>query len=470
MTDPTRYPISRATGSKPEEMLDELQEPSHPTPRPLQRLRHLPSRVRHASRWRLPLLAAYLWRRLMVRTTVIAVAGSVGKTTAKECLAAVLSDWARTLKTRNNENDAHGVPRTLLAIRPWHRFAVVEVGVGGPGDMKRLARMVRPDIAIVLSVANTHTNNFRTLEATAAEKAQLLTFLTRRGTAILNADDERVRSMAAGCRGSVLLFGQSAECDFRAEEIASRWPERLSFSVRHQDGVTPVRTLLVGTHWVGSVLAGLAAGAACGIPVAAFAERIAKVPPFAARMQPVVLPSGAVVVRDEENGSEDTLNAMLKVLRESRAGRRILVLSDISDSGAKQRKRQRELGRIAGELADVAVFVSPHGGHARRAALEAGIDPSSCHHIPDLARAAEFLKCELRDGDLVFVKGRATDHLSRVVFAQYGSIGCWTTSCRIHRICDVCNLLQPGFDLDQALSARAAVAPRLDCEPVRARR
>jgi UDP-N-acetylmuramyl pentapeptide synthase len=138
---------------------------------------------------------------------------------------------------------------------------------------------------------------------------------------------------------------------------------------------------------------------------------------------------------------------MLKVLGNPR-GRRIL-LSATSRLGAKQRKRRRARPH-SGELADVAVFTSPHGGHALRAALEAGMDRSSCHHIPDLARAAEFLKCELREGDLVFVKGRATDHLSRVVFAQYGSIGCWTTSCRIHRICDVCNLLQPGFDLDRA--------------------
>lgn len=396
---------------------------------------------------------ALAWRRLMFRTTVIAISGSVGKTTAKECLAAVLSSRARTHKTRNNENDIHGVPRTLLAMRPWHRFAVIEIGVGAPGDMKRLARMARPDIAILLRVARTHTNNFRTLEATAKEKAQLLDHLSRRGTAVLNADDEHVRGMAGKCRGKVVFYGHAPSCDFMVEDVASSWPGRLSFKVRSEGAVTPVRTLLVGTHWVSSVAAALAASAACGIPVTTSAQRIAAVPPFAARMQPVVLPSGAVVVRDEETGSPDTLNAMLKVLGESRAQRRILVITDISDSKAKQKKRQRDLGRAAAGLADVAVFVNDHGRHAVRSALEAGMDPANCHHIPDLAEAAEFLKSELRNGDLVFVKGRATDHLSRIVFAQFGSIGCWTTSCRIHRICDVCHLLKPGFDLHQALSS-----------------
>jgi len=399
---------------------------------------------------------AYLWRRLMFRTTVIAISGSVGKTTAKECLAAVLSSRARTHKTRNNENDAHGVPRTLLAMRPWHRFAVIEIGVGAPGDMKRLARMARPDIAILLSVARTHTNHFRTLEATAKEKAQLLDHLSRRGTAILNADDERVRGMAGTRRGKVVLFGRDPGCDFTVEDIVSSWPGRLSFTVRSGDSTIPVHTLLVGTHWVNSVAAALAASAACGIPVDSSVRALERVPPFTARMQPVLLPSGAVVVRDEETGSPDTLNAMLKVMQESRALRRILVISDLSDSRVRQKKRQQYLGSVAAELADVAVFVSDHGHHAVRRALEAGMDPSNCHHIPDLAKVADFLKSELGDGDLVFVKGRTTDHLSRVVFAQYGSIGCWTTSCRIHRVCDICDLLRPGFDLGQALSTASS--------------
>lgn len=399
---------------------------------------------------------AYLWRRLMFRTTVIAISGSVGKTTAKECLAAVLSSRARTHRTRNNENDAHGVPRTLLAMRPWHRFAVIEIGVGAPGDMKRLARMVRPDIAVLLSVARTHTNNFRTLEVTAREKAQLLDHLSRRGTAILNADDERVRVMAGTPRGKVVLFGRDPGCDFTIEDTVSSWPERLSFKVGSENATIPVHTQLVGTHWVSSVAAALAASAACGIPLESSARELERVPPFTARMQPVALPSGAVVVRDEETGSPDTFDAMLKVLRESRARRRILVISDLSDSRDRQKKRQGYLGSVAAELADVAVFVSDHGRHAVRKALEAGMAPSNCHHIPDLAKASDFLKSELSDGDLVFVKGRTTDHLSRLVFAQYGSIGCWTTTCRIHRVCDVCDLLEPGFDLGQVLPATAS--------------
>ena len=387
----------------------------------------------------------------MVRTTVIAVTGSVGKTTCKDALAAVFSAVAATHKTVNNQNDETGVPRTLLAIRPWHRFAVIEVGTGGPGQIERSARLVKPDVAIVLSVARTHTNKFATLNDTAEEKAQLLRYLSRRGTAILNADDVHVRPMAQRCRARVLLFGQAPDGDVVAERVESRWPDRLTFLVRAAGQQVDVRTRLVGTHWLSSVLAAIAASRVCGVPLDVVVKAVESVAPVAGRMQPIALPNGAIMVRDEENGSPDTLSAMVKVMREAKTARRVLVMSDVSDSKANPRRRQRDFGQLAAELTGLAVFVGDHGHHAARAAAQAGMDPAACHVIPNLKSAAEFLKKQLRPGDLVFLKGRATDHLSRILFAQFGSIGCWTETCRIHRICDLCTKLQPAFDLSVAL-------------------
>ena len=404
-------------------------------------------------------LLAYAWRRLMVRTTVIAITGSVGKTTCKDSLATVLSTAGATHKTLNNQNDETGVPRTLLAIRPWHRFAVVEVGTGTPGQIKRLARMVKPDVAIVLSVARTHTNKFATLEDTAEEKSQLLSYVSRRGTAILNADDVRVRRMAQRCRGRVLLYGQTPDSDFVAERIESHWPGRLTFSLRSADGRADVRTQLVGTHWLSSVLAALAAARVCGVPLDVSASAVGRVAPVAGRMQPIRLPNGATVVRDEENGSPDTFSAMVKVMREAQATRCVLVMSDLSDSKANPRRRQRDFGKLAAELTQLAVFVGDHGHHAARAAAQAGMDQTACRVIPNLQLAAAFLKRELREGDLVFLKGRATDHLSRILFAQFGPIGCWTETCRIHRICDLCTRLQPAFDLNDTMIAATSSIP-----------
>ena len=126
------------------------------TRRPPRALRRAQGGWRHVARVAL----AWVWRRLMFRTTVVAITGSVGKTTAKECLAAVLAARGPTLKTLDNQNDGPGVPRTLLRLRPWHRFAVIEVGTATPGLVRRSARLVGPHVAIVLNVAHTHTDAY----------------------------------------------------------------------------------------------------------------------------------------------------------------------------------------------------------------------------------------------------------------------------------------------------------------------
>lgn len=417
----------------------------------------LPKQARTAYRrirsWA-PVVAAFVWRRLMLRTTVIAITGSVGKSTTKECLAAILSEHGRTLRTRDNQNDAIGVPRTLLRLRPWHRYAVIEAGTQAPGMIRRFARLVKPHVAIVVSVARTHTNAFPTLEETAAEKASLLDHLARGGSAILNGDDPRVRAMAERVRANrrVVIVGSTGACDVTAESVRAAWPDRLAFTAVGEFGALPVQTQLVGAHWIGAALTSLAAAQACGVPLPVAAARLADVSPFAGRMQPVTLPSGAVVIRDEENGSQDTLEAMVEVMRSARAERKVLVFSDLTDVKHNARKRLRDVGKIAAELAGLAVFVGEHAHHGVRGAIAAGMDPAGCHDVIGLERAAALLSRELRSGDLVFVKGRATDHLSRLVFAQFGSIGCWTTSCRRRPLCDVCDQLRPGFDLRRALA------------------
>lgn len=434
-------------------------ELSRPFFRPLALVRH---RLRRAL-VRLEWLALWVWRRLMIRTTVIAVTGSVGKTTARTALTAILEQRGiaphHTLSTYANENDEFGVPRTLRRLRPWHRYAVIEIGTGRPGTIRRLGRIVGPDVALILSVARTHTNVFRDLEATAREKGSLLDCLTRRGTAVLNADDPRVAAMTVPAGRRTVWFGTGAAAEVRADQVEAAWPARLSFTVRADGEDTRVATRLVGAHWVPSLLGALSAARACGVPVSTAAAPLADVAPFASRMQPVMLPSGAVVIRDEFNGSPDTLDAMLAVMRDARAERTVLVFSDVSDSRQKPKQRLRRLGAQVAGLADLAVFVGGHAHHAVHGAVSAGMSAAACHDVVSLEDAAALLKRELRAGDLVFVKGRATDHLSRIVFAQLGEIGCWRLQCTVRRPCEFCHRLQPAFDLGAALTAPVPAQP-----------
>jgi UDP-N-acetylmuramoyl-tripeptide--D-alanyl-D-alanine ligase len=270
--------------------------------------------------------------------------------------------------------------------------------------------------------------------------------------AVLNFDDDRVRRMAEGRTLRARFFGSTSACQYRAEAAVSRWPERLSFELVVDGQRVDVRTRLVGTHWVNSVLGALAVASVCGIELEEAARSVSRVPPFAGRMQPVRLPNGAMMLRDEENGSPDTLQAMIEVLRDARAMRRGLVFSDQSDTKQNPRKRMRSIGKQAAELCDFAVFVGEHAHHAVRAATAAGMDASSCAPHASLADAAQWLRDFARPGDLVFLKGRGTDHLSRILFAQFGNIGCWKPHCKITRLCDYCGQLKPDFDAEKALA------------------
>jgi UDP-N-acetylmuramoyl-tripeptide--D-alanyl-D-alanine ligase len=411
------------------------------------RLRQLRGRLR------VPVLSAcaWLWRRLMWRTRVVAITGSVGKTTGRECLAAILAGHGPTLATRHNRNDETGVPRTLLRLRPWHRFAVIEVGTARPGQLRPLARLVRPDVAIVLAVAPTHTDAFRTLEATAAEKGELPAAVPPRGLVILNGEDEHVRRMAERCRARVETFGRSAACDLWAEDVSSRWPARLALRVRGAGEPQRIQTQLIGEHWVNGILAAVLAARALGVAPAAAAAALARVEPFAARMQPVRLPNGAVVIRDENNSSPESWRAALAVLREASARRRVLIGSDFSDVRKKNRVRYQLLADLAAESADAALFVGEYASAAVKRAIARGMDPEQVDGVLDARTAAERLATLLRPGDVALLKGRGTYHLSRVLFAQLGQIGCWKTSCRRRIVCDVCPELRPAFDLDAAL-------------------
>jgi UDP-N-acetylmuramoyl-tripeptide--D-alanyl-D-alanine ligase len=386
---------------------------------------------------------AFLWRRALVRTTFVAVTGTHGKTTAKELLATVLGSWRPTFRSAHNENTGLPLTLNLLRVRPWHRFAVIEIGVGAPGEMRRLARLVRPDVALVLTVLRAHIKVFGDRDSHAAEKTVLLEELRPGGLAVLNADDPRVARMAASVRGRALLFGTSPGLDVWADAAVSRWPGRLELEIHTRDGEScHVRTRLVGTHWRAAATAVLAAARALGLPLREAAAALATAGPFLSRMQPMLLPNGAIVLRDDYDGSFDTFEAALRVLAEARAARRVAVISDVSDYGSTmRRKRLAHLGREAARAAEVVVFVGEAAAHGRRGALAAGLAPENVYAFTGLRQATEFLRGSLRQGDLVLLKGRISDHVSRLFFTQLGSIRCWKAHCEKVIACDVCSEL-----------------------------
>jgi len=392
-------------------------------------------------KYRLTVLAAFCWRRLLFRTRFIAITGSVGKTTTKDLLSSLFHDMpARTLATRRSSNGVKHIARDILRARPWHRFVVLEAGTDQPGWIRRSSWLIGPDVAVILSVARTHTNNFPTLDDTAAEKAALLSGLRRNGVAILNLDDPRVAAMAVHCRARVVRFGCSLEADVLATSVSGQWPDRLSLTITANGETEKLSTQLVGTHWTPAVLGAVSAALECGMTLRQAAQLIPRVPPTAGRMQPCVLPSGAVVLRDDFNGSLDTFIAAFEALKSARAMRKILVITTVGDSPESWDHRIMRIAAEAAEVVDLLILVGKNKDtkRARKAALAQGLSPEGVHEFDDLRQLASFLKSTLRLGDLMLLRGRTTDHITRVYHAQFREVSCWKTHCSERNLCDHC--------------------------------
>lgn len=363
-----------------------------------------------------------------------------------------LATQGKTIKTRFNECGEVGISRTLIGIRPWHKFAVVEVGTDKPGIMAKMAQLIQPDVVLILEVAATHQNSFKNLDSTAKEKADLLTGLKQKGIAILNADDERVAAMSPTRPARTIYFGTDLRADYIASNARAGWPERLSIDLQHGDETVRVQTQLVGEHWAKSVTAALTVASTCGVSLTKAASAIGKVTPFSSRMQPVETPKGITFIRDESHGSEGSFDAMFEELKKSKATRKGLVIADHTDSKKSPKKRFTKMGKLAAEHCDFVVFFGDHSHHGHNAAVAAGMDPLRCPAIFGVEQVAQWLSSETKKGDLVFVKGRMTDHLARLVFSQVGNISCWKNSCPLRYACDICEQLKPSFNLDELIA------------------
>jgi UDP-N-acetylmuramoyl-tripeptide--D-alanyl-D-alanine ligase len=381
-------------------------------------------------------IGAILWRTLLIRTTFIAITGSFGKTTAKDCLGAMLCLTDPTLTTHSSDNGWRGICQTILRARPWHRYVVIEVGAT---VRYALSILVRPDIAVMLSLDSVR------------DKTWIRRALGRRGTAVANGDDTNVRIIADLLRCRIVTFGMGVECEVRGWGALAHWPHPLALHVSTPKECRLLYTRLVGDHWVPAVLGAVAAAHTCGIGLDQASKALKEVYPVPSSLQPAPLPSGAVMLRDETNGSLRSFEAALSAVRQATARRKVLVISDCSDFPASPDDRQRYYAQRAAEIFDAVVFIGEWSHLGIKHVLLAGMDPDHVHGFVSLEAVSQFLRHDLRDGDLVLLRGRATDHLSRIYHAQFGPIECWKQSCTRSYICDTCSELGAAVTIEPSI-------------------
>lgn len=422
-------------------------------PMPQQRTGPRPAWV-NALQWAYWNVAALHRRTLAARTRVVAITGSLGKsTTARALVTALGCRAARQL----DFNSRRMVARNLFGIRPGDRHRVIEIGIDGPDQMTAYAALVRPDIVVVTSIASEHHRTFVTLENTREEKAHLVRALTGSGIAVLNGDDPNVRWMATQTKARVVFFGNGAENDVRAEDIRRDGEGRIVFTlvlagVRHE-----LHSRLLGRHQITALLAAAAVASLEGIPAARFIPALERMEPEFQRLSITKLDGGITLLRDEFKSTHETIYAALATLGEIPAKRRIAVLGEISEPPGTQGPLYREIGRQLTRSADLAL----HVGHMRNR-MNAGCADGSWPRDTlfdagtSVRRATDYLRARLQPGDLVLLKGRDNQKLERIALALQGR----TVTCDIPR-CDIRGILCADCP---RLSAPVLVQPEYQSE------
>jgi UDP-N-acetylmuramoyl-tripeptide--D-alanyl-D-alanine ligase len=374
------------------------------------------------------------WRANMP-VVAVAITGSVGKTTTKETIANVLAQRYSTLRSEGNLNNEIGLPLTLLRLNTQHQRVVLEMGMYALGEITRLCELARPRIGVVTIVGPVHLERLGTIERITQAKAELVQALPAAadgGTAILNADDPRVRSMAGLTRARVYTYGLNPASDLWADEISSEGLEGIRFRVHRGRDSLHLHLPMLGRHSVHTALRGAAVGLVEGL---SWTEIIAGLQQVRGQLRLMVVPGlrDTTLIDDTYNASPESMLAALNLLedlihqagRKSRPGQRsVAVLGDMYELGTFEEEGHRLVGGRAAEVLNPGPPGSVHGklvtvgGLARWIAAEAlssGMPAADVYAAETNADAVAILQGLIQPGDVILVKGSRAAAMESIV-------------------------------------------------------
>ena len=323
----------------------------------------------------------------------VGVTGSVGKTTAKEMIGAVLSERFRTLRTEKNYNNELGVPLTLFRLRDGHQAAVVEMGISGFGEMTRLTEMVKPDIAVFTLIGDAHLEFLHDRSGVLRAKGEIISGMPESGVVIANGDDETMRGHDFGRR--TVRFGLGADCDVRAEDICSDGIAGMRCVILSGNRRIPVHIPAFGRHLVHAALMGAAVGMELGLTDEEIIRGIAGYETVGSRGR--VIDTGVITILDDcYNANPTSAAAALDSLADLQ-GRHVAILGDMLELGENGPALHRAVGEKAA-CADLVLACGPLSRHLADGAGEKGI------WFPDTASLIEALPVHIARGDSVLVK------------------------------------------------------------------
>ena len=380
---------------------------------------------------------------------IIAVTGSVGKTSVRNAIAMVLSAKYTVGTTIKNYNNEFGVPLSILgeespgrSIFGWLRILlripsnvpqvyVLEYGVDHPGDMEHLCNIAQPEISVMTRISPVHAEHFRSVEALAEEKAQLLAHTKKTGLTILNEDDKRVMGLSGHAVAPIQTYGYGDGADVQATDYRVETREDFSFepgeqfskvrlSIQATNGQMVVEmNNVLGRGSASSILPAVAVAQHLGLTQEQILSKIGDVEFEPGRMNPIPGIKGSLLIDSSYNAAPASMAVALDVLSEFHpveGARRIAVLGHMAELGQYTEQEHRMLGMRAAEVGvDLLVCVGQMTQDTHEGAIEAGIPEDHTQHFDDAIEAGRWLDRQVHKGDIVLIKGSQSARMERVV-------------------------------------------------------
>jgi UDP-N-acetylmuramoyl-tripeptide--D-alanyl-D-alanine ligase len=285
------------------------------------------------------LLALAQWARQQMSAKVVGVTGSVGKTSTKDLISATVSAGLRTTANERSFNNEQGLPITILNADDNTQALILEMGMRGFGEIAQLCEVARPDIGVVTVVGHSHTELLGGIAGVARAKRELVESLPASGTAILNADDQRVAAMASHIGAAVITYGSVGDVRVSAVELDAMARARFTFNSPWGSG--QVELAVSGAHMVGNAAAALAVAGVLGVDLEAAIVALGEASISGMRMEVLTAPSGAIVINDAYNANPTSMHAAIDALASTAATRRIAVLglmAEIDDAASAHKE------------------------------------------------------------------------------------------------------------------------------------
>ena len=348
---------------------------------------------------------------------VVQITGSVGKTTTKDMIAAVLSQKYRVLKTAENFNNDIGTPLTLLGLDHTHEVAVIETGMNHFGEIRYLGEMVQPDIAVISNIGDAHIEFLGSREGILKAKAEILENLRPGGTVILNGDDALLNTLMPPFE--TLRCGQGENCAYRVGEIADHGVDGITCRLTTPQGEYRLTIPAPGEHMVYSASMAAAIGEKLGLTAAEIARGVACYAPAGSRMRVLRLREERTVLDDCYNANPQSVTAALEILAKTDCAQRVAVLGDMGELGDLTAQAHYNMGALAVMLGiDLVIAI---GTHAAKIAEGVECSGGEVQHFATKEEALPTIRAQLTPQTAMLIKASHAMRFGQLVEALQAS-------------------------------------------------